>query len=254
MIVHCFGTAGYHPSETRHTSCFYVPELALMLDAGTGLFRLIAALRSEPKSAIDIWLSHAHLDHVVGLTFLLDAMAVTPLKRVRLFGQSNKLAAVRDHLYHEQLFPVEPRMDFIELTERPMRLTTCDGRSYQVQWVPLEHPAGSVGYIIESGGKRLAYVTDTTANEHSSYVSQLKSLDLLIHECNFDDEHRELGIKTGHSWLSAVTGVVRQCQPQQTLLVHHNPLAELLNCELQLAAEHEQLKMRIANDRDAIAF
>jgi ribonuclease Z len=254
MIVHCFGTAGYHPSETRHTSCFYVPELALLLDAGTGLFRVIAALRDKPKESIDVWLSHAHLDHVVGLTFLLDAIAVTKLERVRLFGQVEKLAAVRDHLYHEQLFPVEPRMEFIELTKQPMNVTTCDGKKYRVQWLPLEHPAGSVGYVIESSGKRFAYVTDTTANEQSPYVSQLTDLDLLIHECNFGDEHRELGVKTGHSWLSAVTAVVRRCQPRQTLLVHHNPLAELLHCELQLVQEHQQLKMRIAHDHDAIPF
>ena len=130
MIIKCFGTAGYHPSEDRHTSCYYIPELSLLLDAGTGIFRLTAELLAEPRESVDIWLSHAHLDHVVGLTFLLDTMAVTTLKRVRVFGEAAKLKAIRERIYHEMIFPVEPTLEFIELPDSSSPFLVSGHRDY----------------------------------------------------------------------------------------------------------------------------
>lgn len=254
MIIKCFGTAGYHPSEDRHTSCYYIPELSLILDAGTGIFRLTAELLAEPRESIDIWLSHAHLDHVVGLTFLLDTMAVTALKRVRVFGEADKLKAIRERIYHELIFPVEPSIEFIDLPDSASPFLVSGHRDYFVQWLPLEHPGGAVGYIIEYGGKRLAYITDTTAYPDSAYIPSLSDLDLLLHECNFGDEHIALAKKTGHSWQSAVVGVVQQCQPLQTQLIHHNPLGELLGIALQLNPDQVKLGMHLAKDCDVIQF
>jgi ribonuclease Z len=254
MIVKCFGTAGYHPCEERHTSCYYLPELGLLLDAGTGIFRLTAELLAEPRESIDIWLSHAHLDHVAGLTFLLDTMAVTTLRRVRVFGEAAKLQAIRERLYYALIFPVEPQMEFVELPDSTGPSLVSGRRDYWVQWMPLQHPGGAVGYVIECDGKRLAYITDTTATPNSAYLPALRELDLLLHECNFDDDDRELAEKTGHSWLSAVVEVVKKCRPRQTQLIHHNPLAELLGKTLALDAEQKKLNLHLAKDRDAIEF
>ncbi len=254
MIIKCFGTAGYHPSEDRHTSCYYIPELSLLLDAGTGIFRLTAELLAEPRESVDIWLSHAHLDHVVGLTFLLDTMAVTTLKRVRVFGEAAKLQAIRERIYHDLIFPVEPTIEFIDLPDSASPFLVSGYRDYFVQWLPLEHPGGAVGYVIEYAGKRLAYITDTTAYPDSPYIPALRDLDVLLHECNFGDQHQALAEKTGHSWLSAVASVVEQCRPKRSLLIHHNPLAEMLNIAHRLSSSQLKLGMRLANDRDEIEF
>ncbi len=256
MIVKCFGTAGYHPSEDRHTSCYYIPELSLLLDAGTGIFRLTAELRSNPRESIDIWLSHAHLDHIVGLTFLLDTMAVTTLKQIRVFGEAAKLQAIREQLYHNLIFPVEPRMEFVELPDTSRPFLVSGRRDYMMQWIPLKHPGGSVGYVLEFAGKRLAYITDTTADadtgKHGSYIAALYNLDLLMHECNFDDQQQEMALITGHSWLTAVTSLVEQCRPKQTQLIHLNPLAEILGIPLKLTDAQARLNMHLAKDHDEI--
>jgi len=254
MIIKCFGTAGYHPSEDRHTSCYYIPELSLLLDAGTGIFRLTAELLAEPRESVDIWLSHAHLDHVVGLTFLLDTMAVTTLKRVRVFGEAAKLQAIRERIYHDLIFPVEPAMEFIELPDSSSPFLVSGQSDYVVQWLPLEHPGGAVGYVIEYAGKRLAYITDTTAYPNSSYIPALCDLDLLMHECNFGDQHEALAKKTGHSWQSAVMGLVEECRPRQTQLIHLNPLGEMLGIALRLSPDQTNLGMHLAKDCDVIEF
>ena len=254
MKIKCFGTAGYHPSEQRHTSCYYIPELSLLLDAGTGIFRLTAELLANPRESVDIWLSHAHLDHIVGLTYLLDTMAVTRLKHIRVFGEPAKLQAIRQHIYHELIFPVEPSMEFIALPDSTSPFLVSGLQDYFVQWLPLQHPGGAVGYVIECEGKRLAYITDTTAYQDSTYISALRDVDLLLHECNFGDQHKQLAEKTGHSWQSAVVDVVKQCCPRLTYLIHHNPLAEMLGIALNLNREQVKLGIHMANDGDVIEF
>ncbi len=254
MIVKCFGTAGYHPSEERHTSCYYLPDCGLLLDAGTGIFRLTAELLDNPRESIDVLLSHAHLDHVVGLTFLLDTMAVTKLKHVRVIGEQDKLSAIRQHLYDSLLFPVPPEFEFVELSRNVTRFPLGVEGAFLVDWIPLKHSGGSLAFVLETDGRRLAYVTDTTATLESPYVAALRDIDLLLHECNFGDEHRELAEKTGHSWLSAVTEVVRRCRPKRTLLTHHNPLAKMLGSEIKLGPDELALNMQVVNDCDVIEY
>jgi len=249
MQIHCLGTTGYHPSPTRHTACYYLPELNLLLDAGTGLFRLIPLLQSNGTESLNILLSHAHLDHVVGLTFLLDVLAVTPLRKVSLWGQPEKLDAIQQHLYTPLLFPVEASFDIQLLSDcrHQLAIGQCD-----VEYYPLDHPGGSLGFIIQAHGKRIAYLTDTTPRIHHEWIGRLRDIDLLMHECYFDDTQEELALRSGHSWLSTVTELVEQVRPKQTLLIHVNPLAEMLGYSFQLEPKQRQLNMLWAYDEMVI--
>jgi ribonuclease Z len=251
MRLICLGTTGYHPSPSRHTACYYLPELNLVLDAGTGVFRLTEQLLRHPKRELDIVLSHAHLDHVVGLTFLLDVMAVTTLHRIRVFGQPDKLDAVEKYLFHPLLFPVSASFELIALPslEGRLSLPLCE-----IEYFPLDHPGGSIGMVIHANNKRVAYITDTTPQSHPALIESLTGIDLLLHECYFTDKNEELSLRTGHSWLSAVTNIVELTRPKQTLLIHVNPLAEVIGEDYGLTARHVELGMRFAEDLSEFNF
>ena len=251
MRVVCLGTTGYHPSPSRHTACYYLPDQGLLLDAGTGMLGLTAHLLAEPRESLDLILSHAHLDHVVGLTFVLDTFAVTALKSVRVWGMRAKLDAVKEHLFSEHLFPIlPPSITFHPLDEVGSPLQLAGGAN--ISWFPLEHPGGSIGFRIQSSGKTMAYVTDTVARPTSPYLSNIGGLDLLLHECYFTDDYQALAEKTGHTWLSAAVDVVRHVRPRKTGLIHLNPLAEVLGSSMILSSEHEQLGMFIPSEGETL--
>jgi ribonuclease Z len=218
MKLFLLGTAGYHPNDQRHTACFMIPEAGIMLDAGTSAYRARKLLRT---SELDIFLSHAHLDHVIGLTFLLDVLAHKKVDRVTVHGTADKLAAVEEHLFSELLFPVKAPCEFRPLVPR----VPLSGGGMLTHF-PLQHPGGAVGYRLDWPGRSLAYVTDTTATADASYLDAITGVDVLVHECYFPDSMAEMAALTGHSVTTKVAEVARNARVGRLILVHVDPAAE----------------------------
>ena len=72
MKLVLLGTNVLVPSEEGgQTACYMLPEQGIVLDAGTGLYRLAQHLQT---SSLDIYLTHAHGDHTRGLFHLRGAV------------------------------------------------------------------------------------------------------------------------------------------------------------------------------------
>src|SRR5258708_4699326 len=141
MRASFLGTGGYHPNEGRHTSCIMLPELGIIFDAGTSFFRVAERLATRE---LHIFLSHAHLDHIVGLTYFLVPMFSGKVDRVWVRSAPEYLDAVQTHLFSPPIFPVAPGYVFQPLAEKVAVpaggvLTHCR----------LNHPGGSIGYRID---------------------------------------------------------------------------------------------------------
>jgi len=218
MRVVLLGTGGYHPNNRRQTACMMLPEQGILLDAGTGMFRARDHLATEQ---LDIYLTHAHLDHVIGLTYLFDVLWDKQVRRVNVYGSSATLAAVQQHLFAPALFPVQPPLALHPLTEK---MPLAGGGNLTP--FPLQHPGGAHGFRLDWPDASLAYVTDTTAAADASYVEQVRGVDVLIHECYFSDEMPEQATLTGHSCTTPVAQVAAAAGVGRLVLVHVNPLDE----------------------------
>ena len=216
MQIEFLGTGGYHPNERRHTACILIPEIGLMFDAGTSLFRVASRLQTTELS---IFLSHAHLDHIAGLTFLLPMILDGRISRCSVHATAATLDTVRTHLFAEKVFPVEPEFDYTELADE-----VIVPRQGILTHVPLKHPGASRGFRIDWPDRSMAYITDTIMD--GSYTEFVRGVDLLIHECYFPDSRAKLAIQTGHSHTTPVAELARDAQVGRMLLVHIDPLNE----------------------------
>lgn len=227
MKLHLLGTGGYHPSDRRQTACLMLPEVGVVLDAGTGFYRVGDHLGTDE---LDIFLTHAHLDHVVGITYLFDVMRARPLRRITVHAKAEKLVAVREHLLNEALFPATPPCEFRELAaEVPL------GLGGRLTHFAVEHPGGAVGFRLDWPERSMAYVTDTTAAATAEYLEAIRGVDLLVHECNFPDEQAEQAARWGHSSLSAVAHLAAAAGVGQLVLAHIDPMAAEPPVDLVLA-------------------
>lgn len=240
MKLVLLGTTGYHPTNERQTACMMLPELGVVLDAGTGLFRVRRRLQTDH---LDIFLTHAHLDHVMGLTFLFDVLHEKKGMVARVHGEPAKLAAIREHLFAPEIFPVLPPLEFVPLLPE-VKLRD----DYRLTWFPLTHPGGSIGYRIDGPHGSLAYVTDTTADLKADYVEKIRGVDVLIHECYFADGQEQLATLTGHSCLSPVAEVARAAEVGRLILVHVNPFDDYVRCLSLTEAKQIYRAMVLAED------
>ena len=217
MKLVLLGTTGYHPNDRRHTACMMLPEVGVVLDAGSAMYRVRDHLET---STLDIFLTHAHLDHVMGLTFLFDVLFEREMDYVRVHGDKLKLQAIDTHLFSENLFPVKPPFEYKPLEDR---VILPDGG--QLTHFPLEHPGGSLGYRLDWSDRSMAYITDTTATPSAPYVEKIRGVDLLLHECYFPDGWEDRAELTGHSCTTPVADVAAQAGVARMVLVHINPLS-----------------------------
>ncbi|KAA1257740.1 ribonuclease Z [Rubripirellula obstinata] len=252
MHLHCLGTAGYHPNETRHTSCYFLPKSGIVLDAGSGAFRLADLIETE---TLDILLSHAHLDHTLGLTFLLDVLYQCEQRKhsistVRVWGEAAKLDAVKNNLLSDLIFPADLACEWRPIDDLPsFAIGDC-----KVVWRAQDHPGGSVAYRLDwakdDQAKRLVYASDTTGDLSDEHADWSRGADVLLHECYFQNSSATWAEKTGHTWTERVADVAVKSQPKHLLLTHINPLEtsedpveieqirSRLDCEVTLATDH----------------
>ncbi len=225
MKLVLLGTGGYYPTPHRQTACVMLPEIGVVLDAGTGMYRLGDYLQTDH---LDIFLTHAHLDHIAGLTYLINILPPEVLAQTTIHGEAAKLNAVQDHLFADAIFPVAPTFKFKPL-DGPRALHPTGRLTY----FPLAHPGGSIGFRLDWPDRSLAYVTDTTATTNSPYADAIRGVDLLLHEAYFADDSQNMAAKTGHSALSAVALLASEVQPRQLVLVHLDPVRDI-DAEVQL--------------------
>jgi ribonuclease Z len=218
MKLILLGTGGYFPTSRRHTACLMLPEVGVVLDAGSGMCRIGRHLETEQ---LDVFLSHAHLDHISGLTYLVNLVPANVLARTTVHGETAKLAAVREHLFAEPIFPVAPPFRFAPLAESSALLEGGALRHF-----PLAHPGGSVGFRLDWPNHSMAYVTDTTADVNADYLEQIRGVDLLVHESYFAEDINDLPANTGHSSLVRAAEVASAANVWRLVIVHIDPQIE----------------------------
>jgi len=220
------GTNGYYPTHGRQTMSFLVaaPGAALLLDAGTGVARL-----GEPAvhahlagvERLEIVLTHYHLDHVVGLSFLPGVLGTLP---VRVHAPAPPLVAVGseglDRLLSPPLFPLPLHRWPLPVEVAPYSGTRLEIAPFSLALRPQKHPGGSVGVRV---GDALAYVTDTVFDPATADFA--RGVGTLLHEVWLDDAEAAAADAgaSGHSVASAVASLARAAGVGRLCPVHHHP-------------------------------
>ena len=220
MHTTLLGTAGWMPSPQRETACISVRlgKSLILLDAGTGLRRLVTDpyLISGVES-IHVLLSHFHLDHVVGLSYLSALPGDRP---VHIAGPGSWLygTSTRDILADFIRPPYQPYRladKGFHIEELGPTIADIDGLGIHVR-AQFLHSAPSVGFRL---GDSLAYLTDTAFDQESQEFAS--GVTVLIHEAFSDNP----GDRT-HSSASEAASVAAAAGVEYLYLVHIAPWAD----------------------------
>ena len=219
MRIEFLGTGGFHPNDRRETACLMIPEIGLVFDAGTAAYRIARHLQTD---SLDLFLTHAHLDHICGLTYLITLTLSKRVREIRLYGRASFLTSVRDRLFDEAVFPVDPPFVFSPLEDTGSHVLASGG---VMHWQVLpSHPGSSTAYRLDFNGRKLAYVTDTTVD--GTYDEFIAGADLLVHECYYPDTKQDWAERTGHTYATELARLAAKVQVKRVVAVHPDPQAD----------------------------
>ncbi len=179
MDLTVLGSGGWISTPSRQTAAFLVRQsnVAIVLDAGTGLQRL----RLDPELSagirrLDIVLSHFHLDHVVGLSYVSGV----DIEEIAVWGPGAVLGRSTADVLQAMLSPPyfsSPMSGWIsEVNEIREGENDVGGLIVRARVQP-NHPGGSCAYRIED---ELCYCTDTAYDDANREFAE--DVRLLLHE------------------------------------------------------------------------
>lgn len=221
------------PDTVRYggnTSCVEVlcGENRLIFDAGSGLRGLGEALAGQSGES-DLFFSHLHIDHLIGLPFFLPAFEKGNDLRLWAAGleEAGGLRAALDRYMSFPLFPIgvdqfQARIAFHDFARGDV-LTPRPG--IVLRTAALDHPGGATGYRLEFAGRSFCYMTDTAmdADAVPAMLALAKGVDCLVMDATYTDSELTKYEGWGHaSWqqnaaFADAVGVKTLC------LFHHAP-------------------------------
>jgi ribonuclease BN (tRNA processing enzyme) len=212
----------------------------IVLDAGTGIRELGRSLMERANGAPirgDIFLTHAHWDHIQGLPFFGPMFQRG--NHFTIWG-SKTLQPSLDRVVRGQMSPgvfpiafdqLDATIDFCEVTEQPR-----SANGYEVSAFEVRHPGGALGYrFAESGAASapLVYIsdnelgagaaTDARAEWRRQLVDFVRGARVLVHDTTYTAEEYDRHRGWGHSTYEEAVELALDAGVETLVAFHHKP-------------------------------
>jgi ribonuclease BN (tRNA processing enzyme) len=177
MRVVFLGTNGWYDTETGNTICILLKteKYYIIFDAGNGIHKVDNYCRK--KKPAYLFLSHFHLEHIIGLHILTK---IKCFRELHIFGPQGTKNILGKLINSPFTMPIAQLPYPVSLHELPRDRAKIP---FPVISIPLLHSSLTLGYRLEIDGKTLSYCPDTGYCENA--VALAKDADLLIAECAF---------------------------------------------------------------------
>lgn len=173
----------------------------ILFDAGS----LTNVLNKKAQSMIkDIFITHAHLDHIRGISFLADNIIVARRRqRVNIISISPIIKTIKENLLNDSLWPdftMIPDYENAILKYKEITVEeTIKINDYKITPYNVKHSVPAVGYLVEDlNKKRFFYTGDTGPTDATWKKIGDRKIHCLIIEVSFPNKMRNLAILTGH--------------------------------------------------------
>ncbi len=211
----------------------------ILFDAGS--LTNVLDLKGQLKIR-DIFITHAHLDHITGIPFLAENVAFAEKKSpVRIFSIPPVIRAIGKHILNGSIWPKftaipsprHPILNLIELkTGHPIRV-----RGYSITPYEVNHSVPAVGYLVEDGKKRRFFYTGDTGPSKDIWARiGERQLHCLIIEVSFPNRMEKIAIETSHLTPRLLKRELSKIKrmPERILVTHLKPRhAQTIKTELR---------------------
>lgn len=217
----------------HHTTAFRVGS-ELLIDAGSGVGTMPLSALQEIQA---VFVTHAHLDHILALPLLADAVLRHrqdhQLPPLMVYGLPETLDALQRHIFNQVVWPDFTRIPSVSrpvVRLQPVQVGDCiDVGPCSVQVLPAQHVVPAVGYAVWERDRPEApvwgYSGDTGPNPAIwPVLRQLPNLRVWITEVAFSNQDQVLAERSGHHCPASLEPeLLALAQSVDVLLTHLKP-------------------------------
>jgi phosphoribosyl 1,2-cyclic phosphodiesterase len=263
-----------------NTSCVEIraDDRLLIVDLGTGIrplgdWLLQNDLKKYGKIKADIFITHTHLDHILG--FPMFAPVYIPGTELRITGpvsfENDSLKDIIESQLSFRYWPVRAeelaaKIEYVQIKE-----TTIDlGGGLIVTSKFLNHPIFCLGYRFDFKGKSIAAVFDhepfrnlfptdpadknfdeemakegeiAAVEENEKIKHFINGADIVIHDAHYSDDEYAKHIGWGHACFEHAVKSINDADVKKLVFYHHEPK--------RTDSQLEQLEKKFANNETA---
>jgi phosphoribosyl 1,2-cyclic phosphodiesterase len=206
----------------------------VICDLGSGLREMgnsIVAKHGPAGRRYNVFLSHLHWDHIMGLPFFTPAYI--PGNTIRIHGCHKTMREAFQRQQSHPCFPVDFRalggkIEFVEL--EPGRSYEIDGLS--VRPIRQNHPSESYGYRFSMAGKSVIYSTDCehkyqALDRSYPFIDFFRDADVLIFDAQYSLAD-QVSVKEdwGHSSNMIAVELAQLAGVRHLVMYHHEPVLD----------------------------
>jgi ribonuclease BN (tRNA processing enzyme) len=212
MRLTIIGFWGGYPGKKEASSGYLIEHdgFKLLLDCGSGV---LAQLQEyiKPGDLDAVLLSHFHTDHIADIGVLQHALLID-----QMVGIKKDPLPIYAHM--------ENKTEAEKLTYKSQTVwkpviagDTVQIGPFHIEALKTKHSVPCYAYVIEAGGKKLAYTADTAY--FPELVPFFRDAQVLLCECNFY-EGMDMAEKAGHLTSIQAGEIARDAAVQRLILTH----------------------------------
>jgi len=252
LAVRALGTFGGSAPGYRMTCFLLDGETAL--DAGSLTEALPLAAQRRIRRVV---LTHAHLDHVASLPFLLENLYGRQ-RPLEIVAPAPVLASLRRHLFNGAAWP-----DFTRLPSRSKPTLAYRavpaGRPFRAGGLtlvalPVDHLVPAYGYFVSKPGRAILFSGDTMPTERLwAQARRARDLRAIFLEVSFSDAQAAVARASYHLTPRLLPGELAKAPPRVPVYLYHMKPPSLSRIRREVAALG-QPRLRLLDSERSFRF
>ncbi len=204
-----------------------MPDRVVYFDAGSAAPRSGKAILADGIREIDLFLSHVHYDHIMGMPFFAPIFCPDVRLRVWYGGAETDegVKAVIGRYFESPYFPASINCIGADISFHAFRPgDALEVADTAIETAPLKHPDGATGFRATRGGASFAYITDFEQDGgagDTSVVRLAQDADLAFLDATFTPDDYFPCAGWGHAHWRACGELAEQAGAKRWGLFHH---------------------------------
>ena len=187
-------------SQESFTTCLRVSK-DVVIDGGN----IIRGLGEDAYKVNHIFISHAHLDHIIDIAFLIDNTFLIRQKPLKIYGTKKTIETFKKNIFNWNIWPDFSTLQLPKINKNSMEFIEFEfGEHFTIDDLTIEpikanHTVECSGFICTKNDHSILFTGDTYKNpklwERINYDKKIKGI---IIDVSFPNEFRDISEISKH--------------------------------------------------------